>query len=206
MTVNTVAYFYSPGGHVGGTGFSFKARGLGPETPPDIIWGTGTPDGDRAPFNVINKGSIYMQVDGADDGAVLWQKVDEGGDNNDWKPIGSPNYAVSKDFNIDNGSGTTEDDIILVPNRTIVILSARVVYVEATDTAGAAGATVQLGTAVGGEQIAAAAALEVSKAVGDYTDLTLVSGIVVANGMIAVRHTGIAATEAGQYFVQIEYV
>jgi hypothetical protein len=114
-------------------------------------------------------------------------------------------FAVSKDFNIDNGSGTTDDDIILVPNRAVTILSARIVYVEATDTAGVTTGTVSIGTTVGGVDIVAATAFEISKAVGSVTDLTIVDGAVAAGEMIAVRHTGIAATEAGAYFVQIEY-
>lgn len=117
------------------------------------------------------------------------------------------NYAISKEFNIDNGSGTTDDDIILIPDRAITISSAYVYYTEATDTTGAASASVALGTAVGGTQLVAATNLQVSKAVGGKTALTLASGAgaVAANGMVAVRHTGIAATEAGKYKVIISY-
>jgi len=205
MAANTKVQFLFPSQLEGGTGFVNKSGSLDPEVAPAILWGQGTPDGDRAPFNQVNKGSLYMQVNATDDGPHVWEKVDEGGDNADWKQTGL-SYATSKDFNIDNGSGTTDDDIILVPDSAILIVDAKVVYVEATDTAGAASANVKLGTAVGGAQIVAAAALEVSKAVGSKTDLTIVSGAVAANGMVAVRHTGIAATEAGQYFVQIAYV
>ena len=113
-------------------------------------------------------------------------------------------YLKSKEFNIDNGSGTTDDDILLVPKQAFKVRSVRAIYTEATDTSGAASANFKVGTAVGGAQICAATALQVSKAVGSYTDATIVSGDVAANGMIAVRHTGIAATEAGKYYVQIE--
>lgn len=107
-------------------------------------------------------------------------------------------------FNIDNGSGTTIDDILVVPPVACRIKSIRAVYEEATDTAGAASANFTVGSAVGGAQYVAATALEVSKAIGSYTDATIVAEEVAANGMIAVRHTGIAVTEAGQYFVQVE--
>lgn len=176
-----------------------------PEPAPTWLWGQGTPDGDRVPFSTAQKGTLYSQTDAADDESALWLKVDEGSDDADWVRLGGVSYARSKTFNIDNGSGTTDDDIILVPDRAIVVLAARAIYTVATDTAGAASANFKLGTAVAGAEIVAATALEVSKAVGTYTAGTIVAGAVAANGMVAVRHTGIAATEAGEYFVQIAY-
>lgn len=237
MTTNTVAYFLYPmlGGKESGTGYSpGMSMGMAPEGRPSIIWGQGTPDGDRSPFKNLNKGSLYLCVNNTDDQACIYQKVDEGSDDNDWVLVfaenhakidtsdmaASPNiagtklatnarreFAVTKDFNIDNGAGTTDDDIVLVPSDGVTIVAVRAVYVEATDTAGAASANFKVGTAVGGAQIVAATALEVSKAVGTKTAATLVTGAgaIAADGMIAVRHTGIATTEAGQYFVQIEY-
>lgn len=264
MTVNTIAYFLYPmlGGKESGTGYSpGVSMGMAPEGRPSIIWGQGTPDGDRSPFVNLNKGSLYLCVNNTDDQACIYQKVDEGGDDNDWvlvfaenhakidtadlaaaagvtnaqlagsitnaklagsitnaklagSIVGSKllanarrNFAVTKDFNIDNGTGTTDDDIVLVPSDGITIVAVRAVYVEATDSGGAASANFKVGTAVGGAEIVAATALEVSKAVGTKTAATLVTaaGAIAADGMIAVRHTGIAATEAGQYFVQIEY-
>jgi len=35
------------------------------------------------------------------------------------------------------------------------------------------------------------------------TDLTIASGAVAADGIIAIRHTGIASTEAGKYKVLV---
>lgn len=107
-------------------------------------------------------------------------------------------------FNLDNGSGTTIDDVILRPAVAIVITAARIVYVDATTGTVAAG-TVQIGTAVGGAQIVAATNYENTKAVGTVTDLTIVSGSVAANAPVIVRHTGVAVTQAGQAFVEIEY-
>lgn len=51
---------------------------------PVVIAGKGTPDGDRAPFNVVAKGSLYLCMDNTDDASHLYQKVDEGGDDDDW--------------------------------------------------------------------------------------------------------------------------
>lgn len=175
-----------------------------PEPAPTLLWGQGTPDGDREPFLSAQKGTIYVEVNASDDLSCVWVKLDEGNDNADWVRQ-NVNYARSKTFNIDNGSGTTDDDVILVPDRALVVLAVRAVYVEATDTSGAASANFKVGTAAGGEQIVAETALEVSKAVGSYTDGTIVAGAVAINGAIFARHTGIAATEAGQYYLQVAY-
>ena len=112
----------------------------------------------------------------------------------------------SKTFDIDNGSGTTDDDVLAVLDVPFTILSARAVYVEASDSAGAEGATIAIGTTVGGVDIVAAVALEAAKAVGAKTELTVLAAQEdqPANQAIFARHTGIASTEAGQYFVEVE--
>lgn len=120
-------------------------------------------------------------------------------------PNSRTKLAKSVWFNLDNGSGTTIDDVILTPTKDITILSARIVYVDATSGTVAAG-NAKLGTTVGGAEIVAATAYENSKTVGSYTDLVLVDALVPANSPVCVRHTGVAATAAGQAFVQIEYV
>lgn len=110
----------------------------------------------------------------------------------------------SKTFNIDNGSGTTDDDVIFADfDCDAYVVHVRAVYVEATDTAGAASATFSLGTAAGGVTVVAATALEVLKSVGGVTTATIAAGRVAAGGSLFARHTGIAATEAGQYFLQV---
>ena len=107
-------------------------------------------------------------------------------------------------FNIDNGAGTTVDDVIFsdLPSDAYVV-EVNAVYVEATDTAGAASANFKLGTAAGGAQIVAATALEVSKAVGSATTTTLAAQRIAAGSALFARHTGIAATEGGQYYIQV---
>ena len=78
MAVNTQAFFLTnPVDSLQDGGISIGA--MHPETQPAILWGQGTPDGDRAPFNVVNKGSIYMQTNATDDTPAVWYKVDEGG-------------------------------------------------------------------------------------------------------------------------------
>jgi hypothetical protein len=106
-------------------------------------------------------------------------------------------------FNVDNGSGTTADDASVGPFPfDCYIVAARAVYTEATDTAGAASANFKTGVAVGGATLVAATALEVSKAIGAYTEATPLEVRVPANTTIWTRHTGVAATEVGQYFVE----
>lgn len=109
-------------------------------------------------------------------------------------------------FNLDNGDGTTIDDVLIRAGQALTILAARVVYVDATSGTVAAG-NVSIGTTAGGEEIVAVTAYENSKAVGTATQLTLkATGIkVAANTPVMVRHTGVAATAAGQVYVEIEF-
>lgn len=115
-------------------------------------------------------------------------------------------FLRSKTFNIDNGSGTADYDVLLSDlDMDAYVMHVRAVYVEATDTAGAASANFKLGTAAGGATIVAQTALEVSKAIGSATVASLVAGgqKVSAGGALIATHTGIAATEAGQYYLQV---
>jgi hypothetical protein len=112
--------------------------------------------------------------------------------------------AMTRIFDIDNGAATTVDDAFLIHPYPITIISAKVLYTTAT-TGTVAAALIQLGTAVDGEQIVAETALANTKAVGTTTSLTIVSGAVAANTMVTARHTGIAATAAGEYRVVVEY-
>lgn len=106
-------------------------------------------------------------------------------------------------FNIDNGAGTTADDASVGPFPfDCWITDARAVYTEATDTSGVATANFKTGIAAGGATLVAATALEISKAIGGYTAGAPLAVLVPANTTIWTRHTGVAATEAGQYFVQ----
>lgn len=112
--------------------------------------------------------------------------------------------ARSMLFNIDNGSSTTIDDTILRHSQPIRLRAARVVYSDAT-TGTVAAATIQLGVAVAGATVIAATALENTKAVGTTTALTLLLTDIAANTPLIARHTGIAATAAGQYYLEVEY-
>lgn len=109
---------------------------------------------------------------------------------------------TATEFNIDNGAGTTADDASIGPFPFDCVLTlARAVYTVATDTAGVATANFKTGIAAGGATLVAATALEVSKAIGSYTDGTPLAVVIPANTTIWTRHTGVAATEAGNYYV-----
>ncbi len=201
-----------------------------PGKPPVMLFGNGTPAGAIGRFLEAAEGSLYVQVDATDDTNHIWHKVASDGDDSDWLQgpatsgivnadiasgaaiVGSKLAANarrqsfrSKTFNIDNGSGTTEDEPCFIAVDDIVITAVRRVYTEATDTAGASGALTRVGTAANGEQIVASVACGNSKAVGAADTLTVASGVVAAGSLVFVRHTGIAATEAGQYYIQFDY-
>lgn len=118
-------------------------------------------------------------------------------------PLGH-SVARSKEFDLDNGAGTTLDDCILRHSRPIKIVAARIVYTDATTGTVAAG-NAKIGTTVAGAEIVAATAYGNAAAVGSKTALTLVLADIPADTPIIVRHTGVAATAAGKAYVEIEY-
>lgn len=115
--------------------------------------------------------------------------------------------ALSKEFNIDNGAATTDDDLFVHVPEGGRPISARLVFTEASDSS-MSGATIQLGTTQGAQNIVAAVAISESKAVGAVQELTLASGVddLGDDGNIWARHTGIAATQVGKYKVAVDYV
>lgn len=106
-------------------------------------------------------------------------------------------------FNIDNGAGATSDVQLCNLPFDAYVVDVRAIYSEATDTTGAASANFKLGTSAGGATIVAATALAVSKAIGATTSATVLADLLPANTTLWVRHTGVASTEVGQYFVQV---
>ncbi len=114
--------------------------------------------------------------------------------------------ARSQPFNLDNGAGTTIDDVILRHTQAISIRTARIVYSDATSGTVAAG-TAGIGTTVAGVELVAATNYENAKAVGTTTAMVLKAAAanVAAGTPIIVRHTGVAVTQAGFGYVEIEY-
>ena len=122
---------------------------------------------------------------------------------------GNQRYEIARTdvYNVDNGAGATIDfPLFSGLSSDVIIVAVRAVYTEATDTAGAARANFKLGTTAGGTDIVGATALEVSKAVGAYTTATIVAEVIAAGSTLFCRHTGVASTEVGQYYVQVTYM
>lgn len=120
---------------------------------------------------------------------------------------GQRHVARSVWFNLDNGNGTTIDDVVLRHSQNIKLVAARIVYVDATTGTVAAG-NAKVGSTVGGAEYVAATAYEDTKAVGTTTAMTLkaAAAFIAAGTPITVRHTGVASTQAGQAVVELEYV
>jgi hypothetical protein len=112
-------------------------------------------------------------------------------------------FTTPAAYNIDNGAGTTADVQLCNLPFDAYIISVRAIYSEATDTTGAASANFKLGVAAGGATLVGATALEAAKAIGDTTSATILVATLPANTTLWVRHTGVATTEVGQYFVQV---
>lgn len=107
-------------------------------------------------------------------------------------------------FNLDNGNGTTVDEVLFdTGSRPARLLRAYALYQEATGTVAAA--NFKLGVAVGGATLVAATAYQDSKAIGDVTEGTvLIGGYIPAGEELWVRHTGVAATQTGTATIVVE--
>lgn len=179
--------------------------GSGLEGPaPRIYWGRGSPDGGLKKLADASKGSIFLSTDQSDSTAV-WVKVATAGATADWAILSGIQTMTSREFDIDNGAGTLAKDNFYF-SRAATLLSATLVYTEATDASGAAEANIKLGSVDTGTQYVGATPLQASKAIGATQTLSLASAAVAAGGTVFLTHTGIAATEAGKYYVQVKYI
>ena len=116
----------------------------------------------------------------------------------------SSTVVRSQTFNIDNGAGTTIDEVLIDTGaRACRLLRAYALYQEATQTVAAG--NFKLGTAVGGATLVAATAYADSQAIGDVTEgVILLGGYIPAREELWVRHTGIAATATGTATIVVE--
>ena len=150
-------------------------------------------------LTVLSGGEIEIQSGGVLD-------VQAGATYTNAKPF--THRIRTKVFNLDNGAGTTIDDIVMKPAAAITITAGRIVYTEATDAAGVTAGNIRIGTTVGGEEIVTASgnAYAQPKAIGSETALVITAGAVAAGTLVCVRHTGVVATPiAGEAFVELEY-
>lgn len=117
----------------------------------------------------------------------------------------SANTVRSQTFNIDNGAGTTVDEVLFKSGpRGARIVRVYAVYQEAAATV--ASANFKLGITAGGAELVAATAYVNSAAVGDSTAAVLVTDRVAKNTSVFVRHTGVAVTQTGTATICVDYV
>lgn len=108
--------------------------------------------------------------------------------------------------NVDNGNGTTADQVLFNSGPTGVRL-LRVYALYATEQAGTiAAANFKLGVAAGGATLVGATAYENSKAIGATTEGTILVDVVAPNTTVWVRHTGVASSAAGEVYYCVEFV
>ena len=210
MADNTVAFFWRQlVQKIGGAGVvpGDLANLNLPEAAPSVLWGQGTPDGDRLPFTQVNKGSLYLAVDQTDDTSPLWVKVDEGNDNADWVKatvggdVNPAHVSMSALFDI---SAADSEMVVLHAKAALTITKAYLLWNEATGASGAAEGDITIGVATGGAEIVAATAYVVSKASGSVTDLTIASGAVASGESVFASHD-VATGAAGTYFLFLEW-
>ena len=205
MTASTKAwYLYPPDARLGGAGEvppPSSIAGLFPENAPSWLWGQGTPAA-IAPFTIVNKGSLYSEVNATDDNPNIWMKVDEGSATTDWVNIGNTGVVIvtSELFDI---SAANSEQVVFSAVKACEILEAGLIWNEATAASGALEGDITIGTATGGGQLVTAFTYPVSTATGTYSALTLVTGVLAAGAEVFASHD-IAAGADGTYFLQLK--
>ena len=203
MAASTKAwYVYPPAPGLGGAGEVSPPHGaMMPEGAPAWLWGQGTP-GAIAPFTIVNKGSLYSEVNATDDDPHIWMKVDEGGDTADWVPVGNVGVIVVRGVLVDISVADSEQ-VLFNAVTASEVLELGLVWQEATGTTGAAEGDVTVGTASAGGQVVAATPYAISKAAGSYQALSLASGVLAAGTSVFWSHDQ-AASAAGTYYPQLK--
>ena len=190
MTASTKAWYLFPSStRMGGAGEvppPGSIAGMYPESAPAWLWGQGTP-GAIAPFTVVNKGSLYSEVNSTDDDPNLWMKVDEGGDTADWVSVGATGVVTVRSALIDLSAADSEQ-VIFHAVTAAEVIEAGLIYEEATETSGVQSGDITIGTATGGGQIVAATSYANSQASGAYQALTIAAGALAAGTSVFVSH------------------
>lgn len=203
MATSTKALFLVGGEYSGASGTVVQPYGssMAPEGSPAWLWGQGTP-GAFVPFTKVNKGSLYSEVNAADDNPNLWLKVDEGADAADWVLMGNTGVVVVTSALYDISAADSEQ-VVFHAVTASQILEAGILWNEATGASGAAEGDITIGTASAGAEIVAATSYGVSKATGTYDALTLVTGVLAAGTSVFASHDQ-AAGAAGTYYLQLK--
>lgn len=170
-------------------------------TNPMILDSSGKAPGGGGAYMLAN--GYKIRLDDATD-VTLWTQ-------DNWLDVGQTqvslvqaNLVKSQIFNLDNGAGTIIDGVVMKLSRAVTLSVARIVYLGATTGTVAAG-SIQVGTTQGGSDLVAVQNYLNGKSVGSETSLTLASAAVAAGQAIHVRHVGVAATQAGEAQLELEY-
>ena len=216
---------------VGGAGLMVGGSPMDPEGQPSVIWGQGTPDGNLAPFNLVNKGTIYMSVDQADDDTALYLKVDEahltGGadwvrifvenqaliDTNDLAAaaaivagqiVGAARVTTAVWGDLIDISAADSEQVVFHAVASVEITELGILWEEATGASGAAEGDITIGTASAGAEIVAATSYSVSQATGAYQALSAAEFTLAAGDSVFVSHD-VADSAAGTYRLVAKY-
>ncbi len=182
-----------------GSKFSAYGSPLAPENQPAWLWGTGTPAA-IVPFTTVNKGSVYSEVNAADDNPCLWMKVDEGGNAADWVRLGNTGIVMVKSLLYDISVAASEQ-VIFNAVTACEVLEAGLIYNEATETSGAAEGDITIGTATGGGQIVAATPYVAAQATGSYQALVIAAGALAAGTSVFASHDQAASAVGTCYLL-----
>ena len=233
MADSVHAHFLIPSGSsVGGAGLvPAPGAAMDEEGQPAVLWGQGTPDGNLAPFNLVNKGTLYMEVNGTDDQTHIWLKVDEAHltGSADWARILVENHALIDTSDMATAAGilieqlevnarvTTamwgdlvdisaadSEQVVFHAVASVEITELGILWEEATGASGAAEGDITIGTATGGAEIVAATSYIVSKATGAYDALSAAEFTLAAGDSVFMSHDQ-AAGAAGTYRLVAKY-
>lgn len=114
------------------------------------------------------------------------------------------NTICSDKFDLDSTTSPYKE-LIFVPSLPIKIRAAKIIYQGAT-TGTVAGGSVKLGTSADDDLVAESTAFGDAATIGTEVDLTIASDeTIAAFTPVIVTWVGVAATQAGEAKVQIDY-
>lgn len=113
------------------------------------------------------------------------------------------NTITSDKFDLDSGTNPYKE-LVFVPNLPITIRSAKVIYQGATSGT-VAGGGVKIGSSADDDFVSESTAFTNGATIGTEVELTLASPDVPADTPVVVTWVGVAATQAGEAKVQIDY-
>lgn len=111
----------------------------------------------------------------------------------------------SRWFDLDVGAGVTTDEILLHTTQDLVPVAVRLLYADGPAGTVSAG-NIRIGTTMGGQDLVSTTAYNDAVTSGTVSPLAPLLSVIPAHTTIWVRHTGVAAGQAGQVMVELEYL